>query len=1080
MLADVGIEDVLALCQEARPSHQCERHGNRIRSRCMFPGHSDANPSMDIVFTEGRVFAKCFSCGQYESDGFRIVEHITGIHAISRLYAEIFGQRFGLKVDAELDDALVQEDLFSHFKNSVLRAGEHLLVNASSTKSKEYTYAQSAITYLAQRGFPATTFLTLGIGIFPTLEHFAQHADQDAQITIGEYFGPRVFEQKPKAVGRYGGWLMFPYYTSPTTIGRLKLRDPKNKDNEVWLGIHKEETRGFFGLNQFTTLVGKDLKEAKTAYVVEGEFDQLAMLQAQLNLNPNQQHIVLGGSGSAPTSLDILADSRISRVTLVGDNDAGGDQFVRRILEVSEQERIHDFGVYDWSTLQTYGDPDDVVQGGDYPDLIHGLTTRSDVKELHMWAMDTALKEIATLSSPSSVEKIDVLDKGCAFIKNDVERGLYVSEVSATTGLDGGVLSKHMVSIDTERGFLVALERKLGEHASPVAMKNSETALMFCRNSNEIFEVNLRKPRDIELALQMQVFGCTTYDFVEENIGIPDRVRYTQGKVPTERPINHQAKDLSGHVDLAVQNFVAGSKPLSKYRVRRQGVHWSDVTEDPVRAEGLPSSAPARCVYVVNGHLRLMGTPGSNGLMYYEELSEPVHGLNLLWGDDEPWSAMLTSADSANKKPKHTRKEVYELLLDVVDGWAFERHDLVRHFWAAYIMMLTHCDIFENLPYVLLNAPSQSGKSTMLKGVLRGEDPGEIGLIEHSRGYDDYTAAAVMQHAEGSPILMGLEEFEAADDASRNDSKARAVRAILASVRNASGRKGMQRSRGGRYGNPSDTHLRFPISGAAIQPLQEEADRNRWFTFELTQQPGKLPPEAYIRQKLGWDGVSDLRESILLNSLQHAHRDYLSEQDILQNVWDKDVLTTRSTRGAKSVAPILTIMKDVEVDYLSWGQTFLDWRSDLLRASNTSAERTMFLAVFETNAITIPNEFQRRSLINILANPDLRNHLSYADCGAYYLPGATFVVLYPKKIAEILKYNANYRHSTNANQIFNHLKRNPEVKYDPPFFNKSKKTMQHLRQFMPSVRAEDLLAVSFQALDFDKAPLLTPDPDTVL
>jgi DNA primase len=1081
MLADVGIEKVLELCIEARPQHGCERHGNRIRSRCMFPGHSDANPSMDIVFTDDRTFAKCFSCGQYESDGFKIAAHITGIYATSRLYAEIFGQRFGVKLSPELDDALVQEDLFSHFKQAVLTAGEHLLIHAASQNSKEFTYAKDAVNYLKKRGFPASGFMSLGIGIFPTLEHFSAHADNEAALTIGEYFGARVFEQKPKAVGRFGGWLMFPYYTTPTSIGRIKLRDPKDKTNEVWLGIHKEETRGFFGLNQYTGLVGEDLDAAHDAYVVEGEFDQLAMFQAQLDLNPNKQHIVLAASGSGASDLDILADSRISRVTIVGDNDAGGVQFTKRILEAAGQARVTDYSVYDWGTLAAHNDPDDVVQAGAYEDLMHGLTARTDIKELHEWARDTALAEIATLNNPSSIQQIEALNQGCTFIKNDLERGLYVSKVSEATGLDTGVLAKHMVSIETERGFLINLERQLAEVAAPVAMDGPDIALVYCRRTREIFPVHLKKPRDIELAFQMQVFGMTTYDYVAGTIGIPDKVRLTQGKVQVERPLNHQAKDLSGHFDWSVQNFVSGSHPLEKFRIRKQGLHWDNAEDDALRAAALPPGTPVHRLYCVNAHDRFVGAPRKNGLMAYEELTEPIHGLNLLYGQDRGWSKILTSVSVANEKPPLSREDTFEQTLMCMDGWCYERHELVRYFLAAYAMCISHIDVFEHLPFVLFTAPSQSGKSTFLKGLLRGEDPGDIGLIEHSTGFDDYTSAAVMQHAAGSTLLQGLDEWENPDDHNRYDQKSRAVATLLASVRNANGREGMRRSRGGRYGTPQDTYLRFAMAAAGIHPLKEEADRNRWFTLELLKQPGRQPPEIYMRQKLGQEGILRLRKSILLHSMQNAYLDHVAERQILQDIFVDGAIQTKTTRGAKALAPILTTLQAVGVDHVDWGQKFLDWRTDLLTASNTSAEQTMFQAVFETNAVLIPNEYARRSIISILANPDLRQYLSAADVGVYFMPGTNYITLYPKKLPEIIKHNANYRNATNVNQIHSLLRRNESVLYNPDFFRSRPKLLQHLRQYISNLRPEDLLAVSFDSLDFDQTPVGDPPkPDDVL
>ena len=1082
MLAAVGIDQVFELCLEAKPQHKCEKRGNQIKARCMFPGHADANPSMGIVFVDdSHVYAKCFSCGQYESDGFKIVSHITGITATSRLYAEVFGQRFGQKLSPEHDVALVQEDQQSHLKSCLLDASIHLLMSASAQLGGEYTYAQDAVNFLNRRGFPSTSFMGMGIGVFPTLAHFSVHADTEALHTIPEYLGTRVFDAKPQARGTYGGWLVFPYYTTPNTIGRLKLRDPNDKANEIWLGIHREEPRGFFGLNRAAWLVGQDLAEAREAIVVEGEFDQLAMAEGQMNMNPNAQHIVLGASGGGASDLDMLADSRIERVTLVGDNDAAGKKFVKHILSTATQERIYDFSVYDWSSLPSYNDPDEVVQGGDYPALIHGLTTRVDTKELHAWSLSEALIELGTLNAPSTVKKIDLMNAHCAYIKNEVERALYVTKVSEQTGLDAAVLSKHIVGIETERGFVINIERMLNRLAVPVAMEDAERALVFCRKTQEIFKVHLAKPRTIELAFQMRVFGMTTYDYLAGNIGIPDIIQHTQGKIKVERTLAQQAKDISGDFDRGVQNFVAPARALSKLTVRHQGFHWAIAELDPEDAKMLPPTAAPDRSYILNGHLRLVGEPNRKGLLVYRQLEEPVHGNHLLYGDDTPWSRMLTSAEFANEKPPLTRRECYNWLLKFADAWVFEHHGLVRHFIAAYLLYATHVDAFEHIPLLFLTATTQSGKSTFLKGVLRGDGYGDIRLIEHCIGFDDYTAAAVMQSAVGSTITMGLDELENPDDQNRNEAKARHVAAIFASVRNATGRKGMKRARGGRDGSPTDSNLRFPIVGAAIHPIQEEADRNRWFTLELVNEKGREKPEDYINKLLPPPLMAALRKSILLHSIQNAYLDYKSEMEIMADISLNKTIRAPDTRGLNALGPALTIMKAVGFDYVSWGQAFLDERDKALEAANTSAEKILLQAILETNAVLIPNEGARRSVLSILADPDLRPHLSRADVGVYHLPGSTYIVLHPPKLTEILRYHTFYRNTSNTSQIHGHLRRHPDVMSGAAFFTSRPKLMMHLRSFIPNPKPDDLLALSFTKLAFDRDPIGDPsDPEDVL
>jgi hypothetical protein len=373
----------------------------------------------------------------------------------------------------------------------------------------------------------------------------------------------------------------------------------------------------------------------------------------------------------------------------------------------------------------------------------------------------------------------------------------------------------------------------------------------------------------------------------------------------------------------------------------------------------------------------MMGLPRHDNLLVYQDLEEPTHGLNLFYGQPEKWSQLLVNADFANQTPPYTREETFAKLLLYMDAWRFEKHAMNRFFFAAWVMCITNVDSFENMPNVLVTAPSQSGKSTFTKGALRGEDPAHIGILDHIRGADDFTAAGIQQGAESSPILQAADEWENPDDANKNDAKSRAVAGLLQSVRNASGRKGMRRVRGGRYGQQTVVELRYPIIGSGIHPLREEADRNRWFTIELVKEEGRRKPEAHLLDVFGKQGIAYLKKSILLHSLQSAYKDYLSEIEILEELDASESIT--DSRGAKALAPLLVIMKAVGVDYMGWAQKFMAWRTQVLRSGNTSAERTMLLAVLETNAITLPGEYTRRSLIlriginvKLLLRPEFR------------------------------------------------------------------------------------------------------------
>ena len=1067
LLAKAGIKKVYDLAREAKPNHQWSLVGNKIHGKCTFPGHQDKNPSMDIIFTDdGHTYQKCMACKQYTSDGFKIISHLTDIHDPLRVHAEIFGQRFNLSLPEEMEDALAQEQQFQLVKRELMVAANQVLTQAMSSNADEFNYARSALKLLKSRGIDLNMLPIYQLGVFPTLQHFHRYADQDAVTLAPEYLGGRVFESKPVAVGRYGGWLMFPYFTTESHIGRLKLRNPNDKRQEAYLGKHRREPRGFFGLHMFATFVGSSQDAARTAYIVEGEFDQLSLYQAQQKLNANDQYIVLGGSGTGSSDLDLLANSGIRSAVLIGDNDPAGDAFNKNVLRHMSQKSVRDVAVYSWPDDIKHNDPDDVVKAGDYAKFWKTVTTRSRVVELSTWAANMVEDEVAQLKMPRTLEKIDIANEYGQLIQDKVERDLFVTDVSQRIDVDSALLAKHVVVNDTEEGFRINMERVLGEYAEPVAMLDYNKALLYSKPDRTLFEVSLNKPRDIELAMQTRVFKMKAFNFIQAKIGIPDWIRMDmRTKKPKPKTSTGQARIVQNHFDWAVQNFVAQSGPIEQYHIRRQGIHWADAGLDPLDKQMLPEDHPERRIYMVNGNDLYAGTEGGDGFTHFERLDTPIEGAFLFWASrGEQWSHVL-DVDDLMREPVYTPQECYEMLRRIMDCWSFKNHEEHAQFFAAQFLTWPVAMLFDYLPFVFLTAPTQAGKSTLLKGLIGGVDPKSIGVLECTRAFDDYTAAGVMQTAAETSFIHCLDEWEDPDTA-KSTTKSKAVRSLLEMTRNLSG--GMVRTRGTTHGVSREQYLRFPIVAAGIVPHQEAVDLNRWFTVELDKKEGHQPPEKAIRSMFTDQELQDLRESLTLNALQQAHILKKHEEQLFKEIFDEHKIDVRQSRFAKAMISSLVGLRWAGQDALKFGQSFLKFNEDYVNQTDVTEEQQLFRAVMETNAIKLPNDIAPRSALSALADPETRDLLSDANCGVYYVSGTDVAVLYADKLREILKNSAKYRTTTNQHQIFSLLRRHPLVHHDPQFIIQNPSIFIHLRRYISTPKPQELLFVRLSDLQFSQ------------
>jgi len=1077
LLHDAGIEQVFDLCQEHKPGHQWRMSGQKIQGQCLFPNHKDSNPSFALLFVGNRVVGKCLSCGQIVSDGFKILALITGVKDELRLLHDVLGTRMRVKFDDSVEDALVLEDQFQTVKKAMLHASTQVLHNAMHSHDDEWGYAQDAVQYFQKRGIMPQALPLLDVGIYPNMRHFHDFSSTrypEAMMHWESYFGPTVFDRQPQAKGKFGGWMLFGYRLDRSRIGRFKLRNPNNKADQVTLGADRTETLGFFGMHAVSYS-----EDAKTGVVVEGEFDQIALFQDQKFNGRTRQPVIVacGGSGKV-TDLDVMADIGVENVIIAADNDKGGFTATESILKRASQDEITDIRVYDWSDkLRAAGikDPDEAIRKNMAQEFVSSLYSAAFTLTVPLWAVEATKRVLSGVSDPDAAQVARAAHPYANILADPASKEEFCIKISTTFDVDQGIINKRIGQANSDVQLIYNIEALLKRTCTPLYRSGTHTITVYAHDSRRVCEVDTGTMRK-HLSSWRFVFGTTVWDFIEDRLGIPTWVRIDTGKKqPTERSRAVQKRMIEEAFDDAVQMFTATVRSREDLIVCRQGVHWANADDNSRDDALIPDDVPRQRVYVVNGDRVYRGEEDPvTGYAHYTELARPREGAYVFDLEPQPWSKAITRPQDMDNGGKLTHKECFEMRHKMLDCWKFKAQEPTQTFLAAQLDVLLPCLAFEYLPFIFFTAQTQSGKSTLLKGLIGGADPKEIGTVEGAFVSEDYTSAGVMQHATGVALPMCLDEFEdpASCDSPR---KATAVRGLLEMSRNAS--TGSMQLRGTRDGEGREAMRRFMLITAGIAPFQQGQDLNRWFTIELENVEGKDAPEIVIAQTYSQDQIEELRMSTTLNSLRDIFkmrkRGAAYRKEALKGKNNGGKLEVTQTRFAKAMESVLAALDMAEYpDVWGFAQEFLNLNEDYVTRASSTEEELMYGAVMDTPCFTVGTEKARYSLVQMLVDPDRRPFINSNGYGVFHVPGEEIVVIWPQQVLRLLNESSKFRRTQSAHQVSDMLARNPQVHHNPAFLEAKPSLMQYLRDFMSNVDANRLLYVKWSALPFTQPNLI--------
>ncbi len=1067
--SEPGSQQWLTFLRQHCPANQWTATETKIQGRCPHPAHNDTSPS--FVINLAAFYAKCLGCPYHETDPVALVALILGVDYTAALH-RVFIVEFGLKVSADQQEALT---LFHGIQTTIREvaaiAANLLYTAAHNTADTEYAYAQNAVRYLMRRNIDVDLATTKGVGVFPKPRHLFPHLSTTAKAYMAKAFTVDTLPANPDELGVWGGYAVFPYYTTPDSIGRLKLRGvtKDTQGREGLLGAGSE--LGFFGLNHFSTLLQNTNAEISARiFIVEGEFDQLSMMQAQY-LTYGADTIVVGGSGSAAAGVEALSEYGFKEIVIVGDNDKGGQKFSKTLFR--EAARAEVSGVYTFRYDAKYApgaDPDDIIQAGLFTQFHADLQNRNGWVEDYEWAAAFIANESPGIEDLDLRGKIDLVHDIADAVREGVTRSLFIERIADILGLDKQYLYQELASSDTEDGFIASLVRALKGVMHPLALRGDYQLVCYSHRTRRIFDFPVQRKRESLLSLQSQVLGMDAFQWVTNTTGIPEFITTDPASKEGVRSLRAQYDELDHYLDRAVQRVASETFPDTSFIMRRQGVHYMDAATNPQDLAALDEGSAAQRLYIVNGLDVFVGevVDGSQTTTY-RALERPQHGGVLFeTSASGAWSNnLLTEADINKPVSLEQANEVFAQLLEFFEkGWLFEEQALQVEFFASFAFTMSVSSLFKSMMLLFLHGVTQTGKSTLIEDVFWGKKGSRLQLSEHTVGFDDYTTAGLTQAIAGSALTLCIDEFEL-KDGDNNSKRSRVVGNTLETFRNISG--GVTQTRGSQGGNHRTDFIRSPVIAGGVNSFKDEIDLNRWNLVQMKPKRAHgdpITPAVALQLAFSAEKIGDMRRTLTLFGIQHAPALKQMEAAVYNEVFLEQKVLCREHRFLQALVPSLAVRKLLGVPYLPFAQEYVGAYESVLGLSTLSEAEQLFRGIFHTKSVILPEEGAvPRTVLEVLAGVDTRAMLSLANCGVYWMLGREYVVLYDFLIASaILSKSQAHKGVTNSRTIFQKLLTHKHVIRNPSIIEADEGLLQHLSQFIPKVRATELLLVRLDDL----------------
>jgi hypothetical protein len=1018
---DITPDQWLGYVKNAAGAQNWVRKGPRIMGLCPF--HDEKSPSFTIDFEKH--YAKCFGCKAFFWNPITFVAALKTKAGKATTYVDAM---IDLKDTYGLKDfpAKVINGLSVQWRRRTMKRLLHLVSNAelsavaklydrvgydAASSDPRYGYAARTVRYLDYRGIPRSapnwySELPLGM-LLPSMEleqllkdrAEKENLDKDQMWELAKDYLESFFTNP----SLWQGAVLYFTGDTPDLPSHVKIRAvPTLLPNGIfstedaklvqWVKDETEDRRGMFGLYgcpPYGRMI--DAQTQKSCVVVEGEFDMLSIATRQFDtVPPNIGFVCFSGGGGAIDGLDYLKEFGFEIAYIVGDNDPGGNEFVKSVLEKTFHLGLR---IFTWPAAFTIPgqdkiDPDDAMKAFGLNTVQTALRDPSNYQLPYKWAAERALSEMVGIDPLDVSQLTNRASKWGIYVRDTAEQQAYVEDIQRVhhTVNVGMILSKMASTDEHEEAFIERIRGVLAARLSVLDWLregNNSMLRVYDRITDTLYDLPLNEPKRLAAQVAALSRGKDIYLFIRNEVGEPAFIMsYAESVAKGEVFYADRVRILEPYVQWAVQRLANALPGTSQVKTISAGTHVIDTTDEDDKT--------TTTLYAVKGMSLFKGTyEGDCDIPLWRKCNGPADGNVVIYAEHgrRPLDAypLYKDEDDFNRVPRLSFRELYDLVYRILStGWRFKHHENTAHFMAAFILQGFIADAFARQPLLMITAEHSSGKTFLVGGLIGRTSKPAINIVQPALWMDNYTVAGVRQAMNNSTITLCLDEFE--DKGLAHDPKSQTVQRLSQHFRGLANEAG-RTIQGSVNGQPVEYSVHHPVWLAGIRQTQLPEDLSRTIMIEMDRQENRPTPEVLLLEAFGALTIRKLREDaplIMWRELRALRRIYNDVAE--QYKYGAGVEFSDISRSREHYYGALAIMKHAGVEYdVLFRDHFRLNRTYLSRIARSSLSGDILTTVLSVPAVRMPDmgDTVQRTVGSILNSPTPEN-LNRTASGCYY------------------------------------------------------------------------------------------------
>lgn len=1040
-----------ALLTSIAPQYHWQLKGTTISATC--PYHTESNPSFKLQPTRG--FGKCFgACGKHVHDIVELIRHLKKCSYTEALLLLVNEYKLGGVIGQDSDE-LAKYHQLQEMKKQAAIAFNEVIVEFLRDSPPHLSYLVPGVTYLLNgRNLDPNVIHTLPVGLFAKPEHVKKHFKVPGlEALYDEYFGAKDGSFNPMA---NWGKVIFHYNDSTGSISQFKCRDFQDKTTleGIFNGKHWKDIdpvtareicahsftyiadpyaagRGIFGLHKYSRIAGRDSAEA---YVTEGEFDALSVMNAQEQLG-RQDFMMLATGGNA-NDITFLTDSDIKYIWLVPDHPSKkGDEFAANLLKhVGEKIRKNNldlkFKIFQWPPALAGADLDEAIQLNGYEYAYAYLhVNRNDyflnstpwvIKQCEavVRAIGAKLKaDLAKLEigdSTYDVAKSNLEDNANALnheallkwvdcLPEPTEKAAFARRFDELCGIDitkSSDVHVSMFALDTYEGCIQALRTSINDMFAMAYYEIKSNGNVVTLWSKERFEAIPVKEAILDTIIA-QYGNSDLLSWARSILKDAPYITIENNDIASMRKLTGDIKFLT---NTAINGLVHTARPLQSLNKVGQGIHY----------EWLPGSAKVNgYIYFVNGTKVFRGKfDQETGKLNWEFINNIVDNdiifkLNI----QDKWSYVDDVTD-LYEAVNVNLNAVFDKLLKVIDGWKFENHEFMREYLAAWIMSIPCQRACGKINMTYVTGESNSGKTSLARGLLGGGGSGssyEVPcLLEPAIFRSDATAAGMYQEMDASGLMFTIDEAESSEaHNTEHDNRIKEIQRMCFSI--ATG--GHSISRGGSTPDQRQSYnLQNPILMCGININNDPVFLSRVMTVYTQKELQRQNIGDYLDMHFTREELEILKRNITIGMLPHLQELRRAQIDLQRDLPDVKVATATTGRFNDTIMPALSVYKLLGKDPTAMYQNIVEaYKYRLEAVTQGSTKMELIHTVLYTKSIRSNGEdsYNLQDPRTLIMNGEI-NYLNNSSIGVYYYQDMHWIIIVWRQVKHSFLRNTPY------------------------------------------------------------------------